>query len=797
MPIETSLNRRPPRLGLLVLLLALLPACGAGTAAVVAGSGDSGGGGTTPALDLFAVESPRVATSCQLRLDASAPVRVALFYDRGLGERALTTLDRVSGNELDLPAGEFVIGWNFASEPGIGTTGFTPDVRLMAKLGGSVIGGGELTLGLGNDAPEILALDQIDIDEDEEQASGTTGIELTIADSSQDVIDLKIEFDIQGDEPDAGWQLARPGLLEPGLPTPEFGVAGVRVASAGDGGTMVPFFWATDEPTDLKDLERDVQLRFTATDGHLTSSALFSPVFRVDNNEEPIVQLDSGPLILNPDERRGIPIPFRVIDEEGDLVEVIFQWRREGEEFPSLDTDGDGKVENAEVDAILADEVLRQQHHICSEYPHYAQGRVVPIDENTVRLPELASSESWILASGIVGKTLELLRPSSIPQPITPTWASNPLVFPVAALPIGDGLTALVLDFPGQARLREVELATGEVAREIATFGPGIPSTMAFERREKAVLVALDDAGTWRIERVELASGAVTELIVSDGTEPAPVRGIASLGESAAVFTAGSALLLVDYLEPLASRLSTLASDLATPWGVLADPLATNRIYLAERDADRILTFELDSHERLPVVSTGSPIALESPQAITLEDHATRLLVVTRTPAGSFQILGLELGRGENVAFPVGEPRTSESASLATGADGLRLAAVSTANELLVGGGLEQLHTIVAYMHFDAEGQTGQQASVDATFHPRGRPGQGWRIRPSSGCARVRAKSRDRSCGAAQSTAQQEEGRFCEAWHATTSSVLLPKARPRSASAARWALPRSRSAAAG
>src|SRR6185503_12157401 len=122
------------------------------------------------------------------------------------------------------------------------------------------------------------------------------------------------------------------------------------------------------------------------------------------------------------DERRGIPIPFRVIDEEGDLVEVILQWRHEDEEFPSLDNDGDGKIENAEVDEILADPILRQERHICTPYPHFAHGLVEPIDEDTVRLPELARSESWILTSGIVGRTLELLRPSSIPSPITPTW---------------------------------------------------------------------------------------------------------------------------------------------------------------------------------------------------------------------------------------------------------------------------------------------------------------------------------------------------------------------------------------
>src|SRR5262245_35446971 len=722
-------DRRVP----LVLACGLLSSCGAGVAAVVASSGSSGGG-TTPALDSFVVESPKVSPA-KLKLDASQAVRVGLFFDLGLGgpeqpmTKLMTNLGPLTGNEVDLPESEIELDWDFAAEPGV-TGAFVPSVKLMAKRGGSVISGGELTLspGLGNDAPEVLSIDEIDIDPDEGEASGTTGIELTVADSSRDVVSVKVEFDIQGDDPDAGWQLARPGLVDPGLPTPQFGIAGVQVAKKDEGGTRLSFFWDTDALTDLKDLERDVQLRFTATDGFppSPSQSVLSSTFRVDNNAAPIVQLDSGPLILNPDERRGIPIPFRVIDEEGDLVEVIFQWRHEGEEVPSLDMDGDGKVENAEVDEILADEVLRQEHHICTEYPHFAQGRVVPIDPNTVRLPELASRESWILASGIVGKTLELLRPSSIPSPITPTWRSNPLVSPIAALPVGDGLTALVLDVPGNGRLREIELATGKVVREIATL-PGIPSTMAFESRERAVLVALDDAGTWRIERVELASGAITELIVSDGAVPAPVRGIASLGTNAAVLTAGTSLFHLDYRDPLAPQLGRLLSDLATPWGVVVDPLPPDRIYVSERDANRVLAVELDSNGKLPVVVKTADMqlgTLEAPEAIALERHGSRMLIVTSAPGGGRQLMGLDLGAtGGNRAIPIGEPMGTDVSHVTSGSEGLRLLSLPTSSELLVAGGIEQRRAITAHS------TSTQDVSVELPLDPLPTPGEPWRTR--------------------------------------------------------------------
>ncbi len=436
------------------------------------------------------------------------------------------------------------------------------------------------------------------------------------------------------------------------------------------------------------------------------------------------MQLFTDAVLANPDERRGIPVPFRVFDEEGDRVEVIFQWRREGEEFPPL--------LESEIDAVLADPVLRREKHICTEYPRFAHGLVVPIDATTVRLPELARGESWILASGIVGRTLELLRPSSIPEPITPMWTSNPLVSPIAALHVDDGLTALVLDAPGNGRLREIELATGAIVHEIATLGPGAPSAMALERGEKAVLVATELSGVWRIERVELASGAITGLIVSDGSQPGPVRGIASLGTNAAVFTAGSALLLLDYRDPLAPQLGTLLSGLATPWGVVVDPLPPNRLYLAEREAvtptgtGRILAVDLDSHGKFPVVVRTEdlqPANLERPSALALERNGSRMLIETNEPSSGSQLIGLDLGaQGQNVSFPIGPFRASEIASIATGPDELRTAALPGESELLIGGGLEQRRAIVAYK------SAGQEATLDAALQPEARPGTRWRI---------------------------------------------------------------------
>ena len=700
-----------------ILALGLLSSCGAGVAGVVASSGSSGGG-TTPALTAFAVPNPKVSPA-PITLEASTSLQVEMQFSVGSGPDLPMSLmpgPGISGNRVQLASGANGFDWDFAAD--LGGAHLTRDVTLHAKRGGAPVQGGELALfGMGNDAPIVLAVEPLPSDpSDPEESTGIVELRITLRDSSSDLVDLTVEWRRASGPADA-WNPASFAGAPPG---------GVETNETG---REFSFFWNTN--LDLDGQEAAVFFRVTPDDrtevGEHFLTERTQPAFRVDNNAEPIVQLQNDLVVTNPDERRGIPVPFRVIDEEGDLVEVIFQWRRENEEFPELP--------EAELDAILADPIRRREKHICTEYPHFASGRVIPIDATHVRLPELAlGSQSWILASGLEGKTLELLRPSSIPQPITPSWSSNPLVSPVAALPLGDGLTALVLDGTGPGRLREIELATGMIVRETTTLGPGIPRAMAFEANSLppgAVLVTLDDAGVWRIERVELASGTTTELVVSDGTEPASVRGIASLGSNAAVFTAGSSLFFLDYSDPLAPQVSALLSNLAAPWGVIVDSLATNQVYVAERDAvtpngtGRILAVELDSHGSLPVVVKTAdmiPAGLERPTALALEQGGSRMLIVTSAPGGASQLVSLDLGaEGGNVAFPIGGPAASEITFIAAGAEGLRMVPLPDSSELLVGGGLEQRRMIVTFEESE------QSVTVDAAFGPEAWPGTSWR----------------------------------------------------------------------
>ena len=96
---------------------------------------------------------------------------------------------------------------------------------------------------------------------------------------------------------------------------------------------------------------------------------------------------------------------------------------------------------------------------------------------NQVRLPELASQAAGLLGRGIAGRTLEILRPTGIPEPIS--LAANILEGPVAAISGANGRSAFVLDEgPAGWRVRELDLSTGEVVRVFAS-GDGAPSRAA------------------------------------------------------------------------------------------------------------------------------------------------------------------------------------------------------------------------------------------------------------------------------------------------------------------------------
>ena len=124
--------------------------------------------------------------------------------------------------------------------------------------------------GMGNTAPFVAAVVP------PEEGFRTVLVELRAADADQDVISLRVEYDVLGDAPDRGWQLARALQDER---TQELGLRDVRMEREE---IPLAFFWDTD--SDLPDQEARVRLRFTPVDGAAAGAALESSAFMVDND---------------------------------------------------------------------------------------------------------------------------------------------------------------------------------------------------------------------------------------------------------------------------------------------------------------------------------------------------------------------------------------------------------------------------------------------------------------------------------------------------------------------------------
>jgi len=208
------------------------------------------------------------------------------------------------------------------------------------------------------------------------------------------------------------------------------------------------------------------------------------------------------------------------------------------------------------------------------------------------------------------GRELEILRRSNVPAPL----GARGLQLPVAAIPLRDGTSALVLDSPapGSFRLREVHLGTGKELRSIATPFEGQPTAMALEPSGASALVAVDGGGFWRVARVDLREGTTLPVLSAGASlERGVARCIVSVGTGAALLTAGSSLVRLNLSDPARAQAATVLSGLKTPWGIAVDPLRPNRVYLAERDfvgpsgSGRVLAVDLDTLAKAPL-ATGA-----------------------------------------------------------------------------------------------------------------------------------------------------------------------------------------------
>ncbi len=602
--------------------------------------------------------------------------------------------------------------WDFAGQLA-GGSGYQTGYKIFVGAVGTSSAVTSATFDVGNDAPLVSGLAG-----PAGEGSEIVQIDLTVTDSSSDVVSVLVEYDNLDDG--AGYQAATP--------------AGPPLAAVGatPGGTAAVFYWNAefDEPG----AEFSARLRFTPNDGTATGTPVTIDVV-VDNNAEPIAVVSGSAFLADPDQRRGIPLPVTLIEEEGDALQVIVQWRMPFQAFPVLPSSPSGLA------AVLADPVLRRAAQIATEAPLEYRGRTVPTGvANTMRLPELVRPDASLDALTVSASDVELLRPSTSPTALAATWSANPLVSPVALL--ARNTSALVLEaFGGGWRLIELELATGTVIATIATDGTRTPNALAESHDDaNTVLIADEVAGVWRVSSVDLTTGDVTEIATATGsTELGTVRGLTAVGSTTTLLTVGSSLVQIDAADAMAPVESALFDDFAEPRGIAFDKTTGRRLYVAERDwvdpltamiAGRVVAVDLASHARTTVVATGAPFARA--EAVGLELDGSRLVVLTDSNTGDAmrELRAVHLAGGDaGAAYEVAAALDADASALATGPDLLRLVLLPGALDIAAGGGVEQSRSIAS---FDVATAT---VTVDTDFDPSPAASQPWRIRDVFGAA--------------------------------------------------------------
>lgn len=709
---------------------ALLGGCGAGTAAIASSGGSSSAGAANTPTQLVAVDVTSARVSPALisfrvvdpDLD-SARVEVRYTTDGTFDGSSIVGVQTVAGGAgAGTPASQ---SFDFGAVLG---SALTQDVIVFAVIEGSRgidLGINARSVSFGNDAPGI-SVGAATLPVAPLEASGPLPINFTLSDSSGDDLRVRVQFT---DEPQAAapvWRDARPSGLPSGAGTPAF--AFDRVTGL-PGGTNLTFAWDTD--FDLGGRDTEVRLRFRATEvlapGESTPEADgLTPVFRVDNNEPPVVAMDVVGFALNPDGSRVIPAPFSLSDAEGDAVELLFQWREQSGEFPALP---------AEVDSlrqVARDPAARRALQIATESPRSFEGAIGGFPgPSSARLPELATSAAILAtrraspAESLTGMELQVLRPSPL-APLASGWAANPLAAPAGAV-LAEGGRALVLDapVPGRWRVRSIDLATGVAGAPLGGERDGIPDAIAALPGESAVLVAFRDAGTWGLARVDVLADTAEVVFTAGPDQPSgDVRGLAARGGARVLVTVGGALVEV----VLGSQARTLLPPgvLVDPRGVAVAPGDDELVWIAETGRDRVVQVDLAT---LALSTVRAPFpGLPRPTALAVEWRGRRLLVLAdANPSdGAREVVAVLFGlrpAGAGTTHAVAQIAAVPAGvrALAAGEGGARLA-VDPQGELFAGGGVEQVREVTGYDPMDL------RVTVDAPFAPPVVPGDRWRL---------------------------------------------------------------------
>jgi hypothetical protein len=727
----TQSTLRLPLFGRLVVPLlaaAATASCGSGTLAILGSGG--GGGGNAPTVvsdvvvgsDATDAKTSPVQFSFELTDAESNPASVDVFYEPP-GGGAPVPITPVGGASLDNLSTSHAgvvhaFQWDFAVQ--VPTAGaYAEGYRLLVRTRNLSSSAESPVFALGNDAPVVS-----DVVTPSNETAGIVAVPFTLADSSSDLVNVTVEY--QNLDRATGWK-----------PATSAGDPPIDVATT-PAGVPLTFFW--NAPADEPQSEFHAILRFTPDDGTTSGAAVSTAVFVLDNNGLPAAIVNGSAFYATPDQRRGIPLPIRILDPESDTVRAVVQYRTAFGAFPDLPTDP------AALLPILASPRLCQQYQIATEAPIAFTGRVAPygasFGASDVRLPELASTQACIQAEGLAGRDLEILRGTNAPASTSAGWSANPLASPVGLLAYGDGHSAIVLDAPSASswRLREIDLATGAVVRDLAS-GAGSADAIAWEDADTAALVATDAAGIWSVARVTLADGSTTNLYTTSGANAVgAVRGIVSTGTGRALVTAVNSLIAVD---AATAAETVLASNFAGAYGIALDPKNANRLYVAERDWINPATSQIEGHvvavdlltqRRSAVTATGFPFL--RPDSVAIDARSNRILVLTdaNTADGTRELRAVDAnGGGGGAAFQMAGGIPNGCRGIATGPEGLRMFAVPGANDLWITGGVEQVRPITAFDPANC------RATVGSAFAPAIDATRTWKIvdamipRPASG----------------------------------------------------------------
>lgn len=722
---------RPRRTANALGILGLLAAggCGFGTAAVVSAS-SSGGDGTTPQSVASSLFVPRSATSPASIFfvhtnQTGTPADVEILFREGGGARRPIRLAPGSAPLTRVPSSPtaYEVLWDFAAD--LGDERFRDGIEVELRVKGGISPLPATNVQQGNDPPSLSLASM------PPEVSGIAALRFTVADSSSDPVDVRVEF---ATDAVPQLQVARPAGIEPLVPSPS--LAFTQAASAPNG-VAHTFFWDTATPAsaaqlpgDLVGLDVPTQVRITATDAFGgTVSAVFA--LRVDNDSVPLADLGDE-FLVNPDDRRGIPVPVGITDD-GDQVRVLLQWRSDDQAgFPPLTTSDatgpGGPPVTSDPDELAEwckDPAFLRARQICLPFPAFATGTCVPRAVDRLRIEELANRAARVLNLGIADQHIELMRQRRF-QPLAASWTTNPTNAPVAVRPLGDGISALVLDGPnGNARLVELDLARGTITRVLAQNLTGSPTALAVDPAEREALVATDAGGVWRLFAVRLDQQPATALEVLTGSSApqGPLRSLLVLGAGTAAATAEDSVWRLRWAPGAA--VARLTGGLATPTGLAADPLRNRRILVAERDANRIVSYGLDDDTRFVLPATGTGIPLRSPSSLAIEStgNGTRLLALCTTVNPSVRELrAVDLGHPPAPAVTTIAAVAGDAASIGVGPAGLVVVALPASSDIVAHGGIEQRRAIAGYDPLTRE------LTLDQPASPPARQGQEWRI---------------------------------------------------------------------